>query len=153
MKIGRARLPIGLPIAIVLCLALGLAIGPVIQNRYTPEQLADNVLLNAIPFILIFVSILLVFISLIVMVSSVLNHNIAGRVYRPVERVIIGGILLGVFFIFQPWSFFLYQRGFMVLLIFTLSFILWSHVVPRGARAEDVSSFSVSEFEQSESSD
>jgi Na+-driven multidrug efflux pump len=154
MKIGPARLPVGLLIAIVLCLIAGLVAGPLIENRYTAEDLADNVLLNAIPFILIFVSILLVFISLIVMIGSVLNGNIPERIYRPIELLTMAGIGLGVFFIFQPWSFFLYRNGFMVLLIATLSFILWSHIVPRGKHAvEEVSSFSVSEFERSEAGD
>jgi hypothetical protein len=32
---------------------------------------------------------------------------------------------------FQPWVFLAYRYGFLVLLISTLGFILWSHIVPR----------------------
>ncbi len=154
MTLARPRIPIRLLVAIVVCFVLGLAARPFIAARTTPAQLADNVLLNAIPFILIFVAILLIFITVIVMVARALNHQIPGRVYQPVERVIIAGILLGIVFIFQPWSFFLYQRGFMVLLVSTLAFILWSHVIPRGTRhLEDGGSLSISEYEQSEAGD
>ena len=41
------------------------------------------------------------------------------------------GIVLGIFSIFQPWLFILYQPGFLVLLFSTLFFILWSHVEPK----------------------
>ncbi|MBP7690707.1 MAG: hypothetical protein KA764_02265 [Anaerolineales bacterium] len=113
----------------------GLAAGPLINSLSTPQQLADNVLLNAIPFILIFVSILLTFIAVIRATASVLSHRISEAAYRPVERVLIGGIVLGVIGMFQPWAMIFYQIGFMVLLFSTLGFILWSHVVPKRTRS------------------
>ena len=61
----RPRVPIGLPIAAVITLILGIAVGPVIRSLASEEQLATNVLLSAIPFVLIFVSIILFFISLL----------------------------------------------------------------------------------------
>jgi len=149
--VKRLHVPIALPISAVVLLVLGLIAGPVIQATATPEQLADNVLLNAIPFILIFVAIILAFITLIWAVASVLNHNIAAPVYRVVELTLIAGIVLGVIGMFQPWLFILYQVGFLVLLISTLGFILWSHVVPRGVRRhEALESVSISEFEKHE---
>ncbi len=126
----RFRIPYGLLITAVVLFILGMAATPLIRSWATEEQLNQNVLLSAIPFILIFVSILLVFIAVIVMVASVLNDHIDARVYRIIESVIIAGIVLGVIGMFQPWHMFFYKNGFRLLLISTLSFILWSHVRP-----------------------
>lgn len=133
----RPRVPLALIIWIVGLLIAGLAAGPLINAVATPQQLADNVLLNALPFILIFVAIILTFIALIVATGSLLNHRIPERAYRPVERLLIAGIVLGVIGMFQPWALIFYQVGFMVLLISTLGFILWSHIIPARARPTD----------------
>ena len=147
----RPRVPVGLPIAAVITLILGFAAGPVIRSLATQQQMATNVLLSAIPFVLIFVSIILFFITLIWLVASLLNHRIPEPIYRPIEWIMIAGIGLGIFGMFQPWSFVAYRFGFMLLFFSTLSFILWSHVVPRGARPEEeLDSVSISEFEQSQ---
>jgi hypothetical protein len=145
----RPRVPIGLVIAIVALLVMGAAAGPLIQATATPEQMRDNVLLSAIPFILIFAAVVLSFITLIVLVASVLSHNISPVAYRRVERLLIAGIVLGVLGMFQPWLHILYQLGFAVLLFSTLGFILWSHIVPRGQRQVELTSVAVSEIEQS----
>jgi hypothetical protein len=145
----RPRVPIGLPIAAVATLLLGIAAGPVIDSMATEEQLATNVLLSAIPFVLIFVSIVLFFIILVWLVASMLNNRIPEHIYRPVEWITIGGIVLGIVGMFQPWSFAGYRYGFMLLFLSTLAFILWSHVVPKGTHADEVESMSVGEFEQS----
>jgi hypothetical protein len=131
----RPYVPRTLILWIVGLLITGLAAGPVINSVATPQQLADNVLLNALPFILIFVSILLTFIALIRATASVLNHNISESAYRPVERVLIAGIVLGVIGMFQPWAMIFYQVGFIMLLISTLGFILWSHIIPKRTRS------------------
>ena len=145
----RPRVPIWLPITGVLLLIAGLTIGPVIRSRATEEQLAQNVLLSAAPFILVFVAILLFFISLVWLVATALNHEISRRLYQPVEWVAIGGIVLSIAGLFQPWSFFVYRYSFLVLLFFTLFFILWTHVVPRGVRrVGDLTSTSVTEYER-----
>ena len=136
MNKSRLRIPIGLPIAIVILLVLGFAAGPFIEARATPEQLAQNVLLSAIPFILIFVAIILGFITIITIVARLLNDNISGRYYRPIELTLIGGIILGIVGMFQPWVFGLFKVGFIVLLVSTLAFILWSHVTPKAAGIE-----------------
>ena len=129
--LSRLRVPLWMPITIIITLVLGLAAEPFIRANATEQQLAQNVLLSAIPFILVFVSILLTFILLIVIVARQLNGNIPLRYYRPIEMVIIGGIGLGIFGMFQPWVFGLFKPGFLLLLISTLSFVLWSHVTPR----------------------
>lgn len=124
------RVPFGLPITGVVLLVLGYFAGPFIASRYSEQEMARNVLLSAIPFILIFVAILLFFISFIWFVASKLNHNISLGMYRPVERLLIGGIVLGVIGMFQPWLFALYKPGFLILLFSLLGFILWSHIKP-----------------------
>lgn len=132
----RPRLPVGLFIAIVVTLILGLVASPVIKALTTEKQRATNVLLSAIPFILIFVAILLAFISLINMTASVLNNNISPRIYRAIEAILIAGIVLGIFGMFQPWLMVLYKVGFLVLLVSTLGFIWWSHIKPKGVRRQ-----------------
>ncbi len=131
MKVSRPRIPKGLIIAIVVCLILGLIAIPVVSNAFSEEQLAKNVLIAAIPFLFIFVSILLTYITVIVLVASMLNNNIPASTHGTIERIIITGILLGIFGMFQPWFFKAYTVGFILLLISTLSYILWSHVAPK----------------------
>ena len=136
MTKSRFRLPVGLFIAIAVTLILGLVAQPAITALTTEKQRVTNVLLSAIPFILIFVSILLVFISLINMSASVLNDNISPRIHRAIETVLIAGIVLGIFGMFQPWLLILYKIGFMVLLVSTLGFIWWSHIKPKRVRRQ-----------------
>jgi len=136
MSKSRLRLPVGLFIAIAVTLVLGLVARPIITTLTTEKQRATNVLLSAIPFILIFVAILLTFISLINMSASVLNDNISSRIYLTIERILIAGIVLGIFGMFQPWLMILYKIGFLVLLASTLGFIWWSHIKPKGVRRQ-----------------
>jgi hypothetical protein len=149
MKNLRPRVPIGLPISIVVTLIIGLAADPVIDSSFTEEQLGRNVLLAAIPFVFIFVAIILAFVTLVWLAATALSHNIPERIYRPIERITIAGIVLGVVGMFQPWSFTAYRVGFFVLFFSTLAFILWSHIAPKGVQQEHLGSLSVSEFEQS----
>jgi hypothetical protein len=83
----RLRIPVGLFIAVAITLVLGLVARPAITTLTTEKQRATNVLLSAIPFILIFISILLFYISLISMSASVLNDNISPRTYRVIRYV------------------------------------------------------------------
>lgn len=137
MAKSRFRIPVGLFIAIVVTLILGLVAGPVINSSTTEKQRATNVLLSAIPFILIFVSILLAFISLIKMSANILNDNISLRIFRVVERLLIAGIVLGILGMFQPWLIIFYKYGFIVLLVSTLGFIWWSHIRPKQERRQE----------------
>jgi hypothetical protein len=132
----RLRFPIGLFIAIVVTFILGLVARPAITALSTEKQRASNVLLSAIPFILIFISILLVYIALISMSASVLNDNISPRVYRIVETIIIAGIVLGVLGMFQPWLMIFYKYGFLLLLVSTLALIWWGHIKPKTERRQ-----------------
>lgn len=148
---SRPRVPIGLPIAATILFILGLVAGPIIRSTFSERELATNVLLSAIPFILIFVAIILLFISAIWLLGSVLNHTISAQVYRPVETIIIAGIVLGVFGMFQPWFFALYKYGFFLLLVSTLAFIVWSHIMPyrqQRVQEEELGTVSVAEIQQ-----
>jgi mannose/fructose/N-acetylgalactosamine-specific phosphotransferase system component IIC len=152
MEKRRPHVPIGLPIAVVALLILGAVANPIISSIFTEQQLNTNVLLSAIPFVCIFAAIVLAFITLVAFVASLLNHNISREVYRPIELALIGGIVLGVVGMFQPWFFIAYRVGFFVLLFSTLGFILWSHVIPKGVEhSEEVGGVSISEYEQSHS--
>ena len=144
----KSGVPRRLPIAAVILLILGLIAIPLINNNVSEEQLATNVIISAIPFILIFASILVAFMSLVWFTSSRLSDNISEKIYRPIEYALIGGILLGIFFMFQPWVFQLFRIGFFLLLGSTIGFILWSHVRPRTAEEKvEIGGVSVSEID------
>jgi hypothetical protein len=145
------RVPLGLIIPIVVLLILGAVSGPIIRAVATEQQLATIVILGAIPFILVFVAIILTFISMIVLAGSIFGGNVSPQSYRIVERILIGGIVLGVVAMFQPWFFAAFKYGFMILLISLLGFILWSHLSPsRIHRQEELSTVSTGEITSSE---
>lgn len=127
----RLRIPIGLPIAGVVLLVAGLVLRPIVAGL--PEELlVRNTIIAGIPFILIFVSIIIFFITAIWLLSSLLSDRVPLRVYQPIERVIIAGIVLGVIGMFQPWLHIVYRLGFHLLLVSTVAFIVWSHIRPAG---------------------
>lgn len=86
--------------------------------------------LQAVLFIVGFLIILGLFIRFINVVSKRLSDNIAQDRFDRIERLIIGGIILGVIGMFQPWIFIGYKYGFLLLLFSTLAFIVWSHITP-----------------------
>lgn len=132
----RPRVPIALPIVIVVLLVLGLIARQAIPALVPPEKMAGNVLLSAIPFILIFVAILLTYIMLIVIVATSINDLVKPRLYSTIMRVIIACIILGIVGMFQPFAIQLYTYGFVLLFAATLSYILWSHVRPARAASQ-----------------
>ena len=101
-----------------------------------PEETRTSVLMQAIPFVAFFVAILLTFILLVVLSAMRFNGKVTPRTYRPIEYIIILGIVGGVFALFQSFHFVGYKYGFVMLLGATLCFILWSHVVPASAKAD-----------------
>lgn len=131
MEVSRPRIPVTLLIVIAVLVVLGIVAGQFINATMTEEQLADNVFINAVPFVLIFAAIILGFIAIIYVVASMLDNNISQRAHRIVEQILIVGIVLGVVGMFQPWVFVGYKYGFILLLISTLCFILWSHITPK----------------------
>ena len=86
--------------------------------------------LQATIFIVGFAIFLTGFITFIVKLSRRLNHRVNPRTHTVIEAVVITGIALGIIGMFQPFTKALYEPGFLLLLISTLSFIVWSHVIP-----------------------
>ena len=152
MKLNRPSVPIGLPVSAVILLVLGFFARPIIESLSTEEQRATNVLLSAIPFVLIFVSIILFYITLIWLVATALNGKVPLKAYNIIEQITIAGIVLGIVGMFQPWIFSAYKYGFLLLLFSTLAFILWSHVTPAAiSQEEELGAMSISDFEQRQS--
>ena len=129
----RPRVPKALPITIVVLLVLGIAASRLIPTLVSSEALSRNVLISAIPFILIFVAILLTYIMLIVMVATAINDQVDARVYNWIMRIVIAAIILGIVGMFQALKIQFYTYGFVALFIATLTYILWSHVRPARA--------------------
>jgi len=121
--------------AAIILLITGISL-PSILGIFLDEDRLQGVLIKALPFLGVFLCILMLFILLIFMVAMRLNTKLPYRTHRPIEVLTIFGIFTGVFFLFQPWQLIGYQYGFLWLLVSTLTFILWSHVVPRSARIE-----------------
>lgn len=130
----RSLIPAKLLVSAAVVLILSPIARPVIETLATKEQVSQNVLLSAIPFVLFFVAIVLVYMALIVFAGKLLSNRVSEVVYRIIEYVLIAGIALGVLGMFQPWLFVLFKISFFVLLLSTLSFILWSHVLLKRAR-------------------
>ncbi|MDX1615282.1 MAG: hypothetical protein R3300_13290 [Candidatus Promineifilaceae bacterium] len=148
----ETQVPRGLPISGAILLILGLVAQPLIDATATEEQLARNVLLSAIPFILIFIAIVIFYMTLVWFAASQLNERVPNRTYRPIELGLMGGIVLGIFFMFQPWIFALFRIGFFVLLAATLGYILWSHVRPKvETESAELTGLSIADFERRES--
>ncbi|MCC6804512.1 MAG: hypothetical protein IT319_16630, partial [Anaerolineae bacterium] len=123
-------------------IALALFILAAVFNSVAPgvvsESTRSSVLFQAIPFFMAFVGIILIFVLLIVIVALRFNGKVPLRTYRGIENLTIGGIIFGTVCLFNPWSFVPYRYGFLLLLISTLAFILWSHVAPPRAADADV---------------
>lgn len=113
--------------AAVIVVVVGLIFGVITGGEYT------SVIVQAIPFVSIFVAIILLFALSIVLVAMRFNGQIPQRTHRPIELTIIGGIISGVVLLFQSWHMIGYAYGFPLLLGATLGFILWSHVIPKSA--------------------
>lgn len=133
MKI-RPLIPLKLLIAGVVLLGLSFPARPVLQALVPNLQSSTNALLLAIPFLLVFVPIILGYMAVIVFVSKVIHQQVPERVYKTIEYVFIAGIVLGIISMFQPWTFLLFKPGFFVLFGSLLGFMLWSHVAMKQDR-------------------
>jgi hypothetical protein len=130
MNASRKRLLIILlAVAIALWIA-GVVAGPIVDGLDAKTK-ADNTILRGIPFILNFIGIIVAFVDFIIFMATRLNNNISESIYRPIERALIAGIVLGVIGMFQPFTVVLYTIGFIVLLVSTIGYIFWSHIIPR----------------------
>jgi hypothetical protein len=130
----RSLIPVKLLVSAGVMLILSPVARPVIETLATKEEVSQNVLLTSIPFVLFFVSLVLLYMALIVFAGKLLGDRVPEALYRAIEYVLIAGIALGVLGMFQPWVFALFKVGFFVLLLSTLSFILWSHITLKRAR-------------------
>jgi hypothetical protein len=127
----RALIPLKLLISAAVLLGLSFAARPAIVALASAEQANSNVLLIAIPFLLIFIPIILGYMAVIVFVGKLIGGRVPEAVHRFIEYVFIAGIFLGIVGMFQPWVFALFKVSFLILLFSTLSFILWSHVMAK----------------------
>jgi hypothetical protein len=93
--------------------------------------------LQSIYFIVGFLIILGLFITFIARLSRRLSGRVPQATFETVERLIIGGIVLGVVAMFQPWLFVGYKYGFLLLLFSTLAFIVWSHITPAAPQYDE----------------
>ena len=151
MSKGRKRLLIGMLMVAIGFIVLGVIDTQIILATTTQQQRADNPLVGGVPFLLIFIGILLSYIDFIIWLATKLNNRISEKVFRPIERILIAGIVLGVIGMFQPFVMVFYTLGFVVLFISLLSYIAWSHIVPRGVhRAAEIGSVSISQVEKHE---
>ena len=133
--------PLWLPISGVVILLIGWFLGPVITNSFSEEQLTRNAILSGFQFLLVFIAIILFYATFIWWLAVKLNGRIPAHIYRIIEGVFIGGIVLGVLGMLQPWIFPLYRYGFYLLLASTIGFIAFSHIAPGPETGTAVSSY------------
>jgi hypothetical protein len=130
----RELIPLKLLISAAVLLTLSVAAHPVLQSLVPDLQTSSNVLLLALPFLMVFVPIILLFMALIVFISKVLHERVPERAYKSIEYVFIAGIVLGIISMFQPWTFLLFKPGFFILFGSLLGFMIWSHVAMKRER-------------------
>ncbi|MBN2304287.1 MAG: hypothetical protein JXQ72_07420 [Anaerolineae bacterium] len=132
MKNRLFRITRGFVITIAILLAFGWGFSQYAETLSDERQ--NDVLIKAIPFVAVFVSVILGFVCLIVVVAVALEGKVPQRSYRPIEGIIIAGILLGVVGLFQGWKLFAYEVGFLLLLGSLMAFMVWSHLTPMPTR-------------------
>ena len=84
MTKGRKRLLIGMLIVALGFIVAGVIDTQIVAATMTPQGLADNPLAGGIPFLLIFIGILLAYIDLIIFMATKLNNRISENVFRPI---------------------------------------------------------------------
>lgn len=136
MRKIRPLIPLKLLIAAAVLLALSPAARPVLQMLFGKEKVGSDILLVAIPFLMIFVPIILGFMALIVFISKLLEGRVPESVYRIIEYLFVAGIALGILGMFQPWLFALFKLGFFLLFGSLLGFMIWSHVLVKRRKRE-----------------
>jgi mannose/fructose/N-acetylgalactosamine-specific phosphotransferase system component IIC len=124
----RELIPLKLLIAAAVLFALSFVATPVLSVWVPDLQSSKNALLLAIPFLLVFIPILLLYMALTVVLSKILYQRVSERVYKAIEYVFIVGIVVGIISMFQPWTFLLFKPGFFILFGSLLGFMVWSHV-------------------------
>ncbi|MBE2181826.1 MAG: hypothetical protein IAE89_00235 [Anaerolineae bacterium] len=118
----------------IIALIISLLAPTLIQSL--DENIRDQVLIQSIPFFSAFVAILMTYILIIALLMIRFTGKIPHRIYRPVDMLITIGIIGGIVCLFQPFIFVAFRYGFQLLLLSTLLFIVWSHIVPRKAKQD-----------------
>src|SRR5262245_36497373 len=103
MTKSRKRLLLGMLIVALGFIVAGIIDTQIVAATMTSQDLANNPLVGGIPFLLIFIGILLMYIDLIIFMATKLNNRISEKVFRPIERLLIAGIVLGIVGMFQPF--------------------------------------------------
>jgi hypothetical protein len=132
----RRLIPLKLLVTAAVLLALSFAARPALQALVPDLQNSSDVLILAIPFLLVFVPIILGYIALINFLSKLLHQRVSEAVYRVIEYVFIAGIVAGILCMFQPWTFALFRIGFFVLFGALLGFMIWSHLAMKQRKRE-----------------
>ena len=130
MANDKIKPPFAIPVISILLVIFGILYGKYILVSIPVKEQINNVILTAVPFICYFVAILLVYIFLINLFSQILNHRISPKIYKPLNFLIIAGIIGGILMMLQPFTIILFKSSFMVVLISLLLFIFWSHIIP-----------------------
>jgi hypothetical protein len=133
----RFRPPIPLLVVAVALLVIGLVANNM-TGDVTEEFARENLILLAVPFLAIFIAVLLFYIGLIVTLSRAFSGQIPARIYRVIFGAAVIGIVLGVIMMFQSWAMAVYRVGFSVLLVSLLSFMVISHIAPRPRTVEEM---------------
>ncbi|MCS6847768.1 MAG: hypothetical protein RMN52_08645 [Anaerolineae bacterium] len=92
-----------------------------------------NPTLQFLIFIVGFFIILGLFIRLVQIAEKRLGGQVPEQRYSLIMSVIIAGMVAGIVMMFQPVVLALLEPGFLLLVVSTLAFILWSHVWPKPA--------------------
>lgn len=130
-EIPKTRpVPLWLPVTGVILLLLGIFVAPMITNSFDEQQLNRVPLYSGISFIMIFISLIIFFAAFVWWLAVRFNHRVSYSTYRILEYLLIGGIVVGIVGMFQPWVFVAFRYGFYLLLLSTIGFIAWSHVTP-----------------------
>jgi hypothetical protein len=126
-----------LAIALVL-LIIGFVALP-LTSKPPAKVTPTTVLITGIPFLFVFVAILLTYIALIVTFSRYYSGYVSEKRFNPFFYTCMGGIVLGVIMMFQPFVQSFYTIGFLVLLFSLLSFMIVGHIVPKKEMTETTS--------------
>jgi hypothetical protein len=134
----RFRPPYKLLAVALVLLIVGFIALP-ITSKPPAKVTATTVLITGIPFLFVFVAILLTYIAVIVTFSRYYSGYIPEKRFTPVFYACMGGIVLGVFLMFQPFLLKLYTVGFLVLLFSLLTFMIVGHILPKKEMTEPTS--------------
>ena len=109
----RFRPPFRLLAVALFLLIIGFVALP-ITSKPPAKVTATTVLITGIPFLFVFVAILLTYIAVIVTFSRYYSGHLSEKRFNPVFYTCMGGIVLGVILMFQPFFLKLYTIGFLV---------------------------------------